>query len=431
MNKSKQMMQSDTVAKKKGKKEKKGNKDLKQSNLTAKVIIAVATIFVIMISVIIGYDILHKETMVTVGEKKFNINDMMYQIYATETTYEQTAQMYNSLYSQMGQEFDYWTEANDSGVTNESQARNEAMNNVIFYEIMNLEATSSDAAKYTLTAEEKTSVDEKVNELLTQLPKYRLRKTGFTKKYLTTVLEQKTIGDRYYTDLIDSFDVDDAAIKEGINQDEYKQYNIEYIVRSKQIDDAGQSVTLEDTQLNEVKAKMNEYLTQAKAGKTLKDLVTTADQEKQYGYNTGDFIDGSEENTLDQEIMDAALALKNEEVADKIIETEQAYYVIKMVDNASMEAYDEAVASAIDEAEQSVFQEAFTQLKEKYSVTTNLAEWNKLDFGTITLDKGEALTKATAAPAETTGAAESTDAAATSDTSATDSAATTAPETTE
>ena len=115
--------------------------------------------------------------------------------------------------------------------------------------------------------------------------------------------------------------------------------------------------------------------------------------------------------------MEEAMKLANGEISG-IVETEEGYYIIKMVDDSATTSYDEAVTAAIDEAEAARFDEEFEKIKEGYDVKINEEVWDKVVLGNNTI------VPVSAEDTTTTDDTAAEDTTATDDTSASDGEAT-------
>ena len=70
----------------------------------------------------------------------------------------------------------------------------------------------------------------------------------------------------------------------------------------------------------------------------------------------------------------------------EIYEAEDGYYIVKMVDNNSSEAYDNEVKSQISTEENKQFEDFYNEIKEKHEYSTNDKALASMQMGNVTLD---------------------------------------------
>lgn len=323
-----------------------------------------------------------KSIVLTINDKDIYMNEMMYYIMAVEATGAQ----YEAMYQQyMGTS--YWDQTDPTdpeGKTVREQAKEYIIDNAQMYEILYDKAVKEG---YTLTDEEKTQVETYSDEILSNISDEQLKITGFTKEVLTQVQEKLTLAGKYYNDLLDSFEINEDDIKSTINRADYKQYKTEYLfVSTTKFDENNNSVELTDKEKAEAKETINAALKKVKAGK---EFSAIAEENDQLLNSTLDFI--PDDGTAEEAYQTAALGLENNEFSD-VVETKTGYYIIKMVDNDSSDAYDSAVASAVTQAQQDAFDTEYENLKKDYTITINSKVWDPIVIGNITIISSDSTT---------------------------------------
>lgn len=315
--------------------------------------------------------------VVTVGDEKVYLDEMMYFIYAMEADANQYEQLYQQYYGTS-----YWDMEIEEGVTIRDQMKTYVMDTAVMYTILNNKAV---AEGYTLTDEEKATTETNADSLLSNMPEEQLKITGFTKKNLVAVQEKIAMAQKYYNDLIDSFDIDDKAITDTISKEDNRQYNTEYLtVSTVKYDENYNQVALTDKEKTAAKEAITSALEKAKAGATFADIakeLTTDDLT--VSNSTLNFVKG--DGSAEAKYQDAALKLENDAISEGIIETDTGFYVVKMVDNNSTEAYDAAVEEAIGNAENEAFTKKYEEIKKDYTITENAEVWKDIVMGKTTL----------------------------------------------
>jgi len=337
------------------------------------IIVSAALLVVLVIGLL--FDQFYERTIMTIDGKDYKMSDVAYYFYSVESTYNYYDQMF-------GGGGAYWdmTFNEEEGTTVRDEAKDEAINNVLYNEILYKEAV---AAGYELTDEEVTSVSDQVNTLLTStLTSSQITKGKFTKSSLTDVLSKTTLVERFRTDKIDTFDIDDEAIKAGVNYDDYRQYDIETLfVSTQSTDEEGNTVEMTDEEKAAAYDKLNAYYETAKGTEDWSTLLP--EDEEEVTYSDTNFLESGSTYSEDMEAM--MMAMENGAVSE-IYEAENGYYVVRMVDNNSSASYDAAVESAITDAENEAFTEYYTEVSANYDYTTNDSALNSMTMGNIILN---------------------------------------------
>jgi foldase protein PrsA len=342
-----------------------------------------------------------KQLVVTVGDQKVYLDEMMYYIYAMEANANQYEQLYQQYYGTS-----YWDMEVEEGLTVRDQMKTYVMDTAVMYTILYNKAV---AEGYTLTDEEKTTAQTNAESLLSQITEEQLKITGFTTESLVAVQEKLALGERYYNDLIEGFDIDDQAITDTVNKDENRQYNTEFLsVSTVTYDDSYQQVALSDEKKAAAKEAITSALEQAKAGDAFADIATAlTTDDLTVSTSTLNFV--KDDGSAEANYQEAAMKLENDALTDGIIETDTAFYVIKMVDNNSTESYDTAVEEAIATAENDAFTTKYEEIKKEYTITENAKVWDGIVMGKTTIVEVTTTPEATTTPEEATTTPEATE----------------------
>lgn len=353
-------------------------KKKKQINISPKLWIIVSAVLGLFLVVAILFDQLYKRPLITINGDKYYLEDLTYYFYNTELSYNYMNQLYGGYYWDMT--YDYTT-----GETVRDHAKSEAINNIIYTEVLYREAL---AHGYTLTGEEADEIKEDVNLILNEggLSDKFIKKNGFTPEYLTEILTKFKLADRYREDVIDLLYIDEEAIKADIDYEEYRQYDIEYVFISttKTVEDEEGKSTNEDMTEEEKKAaydKIADLREKALTAEDWSELIPEDEEDLKYR----EYSLLANNTTFPDNFKETVLAMENDEISD-IIETEDGYYVVRMVNNNSSKAYDSAVADAIEKAENEAFMNEYNEyILPKYDYKINTKAINNLRMGRITL----------------------------------------------
>ena len=323
------------------------------------------------------FDQLYKPTLMTIDGKKYTIRDLSYYFYNVESQYSYMDYLF------FGGDGSYWDMAadNESGQTIRDASKTEAVNYALYCEVLYNEAVSEG---YSLTDEENQTISENVSNLLNgQISPAAIRKNNFTKAYLTNLLGKTTLVNRYRQDKIDQLNIDVEEIKKDINYEDYRQYDIETIsISKKTTDDNGTVVDLSEEEKQAAYDKIKAVYEQAKTSEDWSTLLP--DDETELVYKSDDsFI--KTDNRFSEEMKEKVMAMDNGDISD-IIEEENAYYIVRMINNNSSESYDEAVQNAVEEAESEAFNKMYNdEILPKHQYTINDKALKKYKMGSITI----------------------------------------------
>ena len=311
--------------------------------------------------------------VVTVGDDKIYMNEMMYYIYAVESTGASYDQAYQQYYGSS-----YWDMEYSEGVTMRDQTKKYVMDTAIMYDILYDKAV---ADGFKMTDEEKTKNQTNTDAILKAITPEQLKITGFTEDLLMKTQEKLVVGEKYYTKLVDGFDIDDQAITDTIKFEDNKQYDTEYLfIPTTSYDANYKAVALPDDKKKAALDSITAALTKVKAGEEF-SAITAADTT--ITTDTLNFVYG--DTNAETSYQDAAIALENDAYTTNIVETDLGYYIIKMVNNASTETYDKAVKTAISAAEEKAFNAEYEKIKKDYTTTINTNVWDPIVMGQTTL----------------------------------------------
>lgn len=287
--------------------------------------------------------------VVTIDNSKISMNEMMYHIMLEKLQGELYASFLDKGIK------DYWGMKGDNGKTMWEEAKAQAMENAVKYEIFYQKAKQKG---YTLTEAEKKASLEKAENILKNIPADQLDTYGLSKEKLIGIQEKITVATDCYNNYIDSF-LDKEAIKKSIDVKKYEQYDIEYIYGNRNQKD-----------------KVGELTGKADAEADYSALAEKA------GLKSGKltFLKGAgtfgEEDNLEEIIT----SMKAGQVSG-LVETTKGYYIIKLKDNTSRSEYEKAVEKAVKEAETANFDKKYKALKAEHNITVNTKVWEKVVIG--------------------------------------------------
>jgi len=343
-----------------------------------RVMIISLIVLVILFTGIISFEQFRKKVILTINEKKYDMEDMMYYFYITEAEHS----YYDQLFQSMGGG-SYWDMPYDeaSGTTVREYAKTQLIDSATWNEVLYQEAIK---ANYSLTSEEVTTIGTQVNSILTEmLSKKAVKKTGLTDKYLNEYVGKQTLATRYHQDIVDSFDIDDAAIKATFDFADYRQYDIQRLfISTQELDDEGNSVELSADKKTAAYDKISAIYEEASKSADWSTLLP--EDEEGLTYKEDNFIET--DTTYPDEFEAMIMGMSNNSVSE-IYEAEDGYYIVKMIDNKSTESYDNAVETAITAEETKAFDEFYDEVLTNYDVKVNYNNLDPITMGEVTIVK--------------------------------------------
>lgn len=312
-----------------------------------------------------------------------NYPEAMYDIYQAEAM--------ASMYAMYGMSFD-WEDTTEDGDTYASTYKKQIMQTLKQREILYMCALKNDMS---LTDDEKKEVQEEVKSARENMTDSQKKIKGLDEATLTTVLEKEKLGDKYKDSVIDTLNIDEEALKKSVDKKSYRQYTLQYYTFAKKETDSNGESKAKDAKTLEQGKKDMEALQKkaAKAEDFTKNVITDEnsdnvdDNNKGISYTTKDLIE-TDEDFLDAKTLKRVKKMKNGTVSD-LLETDDGYYVIKMVNNNDPEAYDNQCNTVISQEEENQFDTVYKNtIKAEYTATAQSFWKGRVTIGYLTSDDG-------------------------------------------
>lgn len=337
-------------------------------------------VVIIAMVLLLSYEQLKPKLILTVKDQKLYMSDMMYDIYSQEKAGESMSSIYQQFYGS-----DYWqAQVDQEGNTGTVVARKTAIDTAAQRQVLYKEAIDSD---YELTDEEKSSANEQVKKLREEMTDKQKAMSGLDEKTLIKILEEDLLAARYKKDMIDSYDIDDAKITASISKKDNRQYDLQYYyVATKKTDDKGKEADLPAAEKTKLMDEMKKVLAKAKKIKKPEEFTKLVDEKDKSGieYKTENLIETNKE-FLPEKILADVKKMKNGEISG-VLTGKDGYFIIRMENNNSLEAYNKAVTDAITAEETKQFNEEYNSLvDDNYEIKINNSVWNKVEMGKVTL----------------------------------------------
>lgn len=303
-----------------------------------------------------------KDSDGSVTKSKVYMKETVYDILQTEKQCDMYSQIYMQMYGKT-----YWEmeDVDGSGRDGAAAAKKQVMDSVKQREILCMEAKK---LNYSLSDEEKKSVKENVKQALDALSDAQKKIDGLDEKSLTTAFEKNALADKYRQVIISESGIDEEALKATVVKDDYHQYTMQYY----KVDNK-EGTGEEQTDVTPEKKQENLTNMQALKEKaaTAEDFTKLVEKDDATGIST------YKEENLIQKDMDSSsfltkklrkklIKMQNGEISD-VIEGEDGYYLVKMVNNDDPAAYDEQCKKVVDDEETKKFKERYSQIAGGYT----------------------------------------------------------------
>lgn len=265
-----------------------------------------------------------------------------------------------------GDEYDFWNLPSSDGKTTMAETyKSAAFSSMIYTAIMYFEAVEAgvEAGDSRLV-----KLDSTTQSFLAKYTLAERAKCGMSEECIRENYERIFLADAYAEYLTENRQVDEEAIRETVDKEDYRVYQTDYLYISKsRYDD-----DLNRVELSEEEVKRRAAAAQAAYEKVLmgEDMIKVrAEYDDIMTYSTRDFTRTNV--SVEQNYIAEAVKLENGEIA--YLETDLGYYVIKMIDNTEYSGYEDAVQAAIDTAKAQDISEVYEEIEKKYEVTPSEA----------------------------------------------------------
>lgn len=311
----------------------------------------------------------------------------------------QTEAMYRSYMG--GSDFDIWDTEAEKGKTYGEQAVEESLKDVELMYIMKAKAADYDVE---LTDEDEKAIAEAATSFMEANSEETIADLAVTEDQVKTYLELQTYKQKIHDPII-------ADVDKNVSDEEAQQSSFEYVSVS--------TADLSDDEIKEKKEDAQKILDGLKAdpdgdfseiAKSVDDsyssLSGTFDANETSEDEDTDDEDADEDSssysgTYPEEVIDVLRTLDDGEVASDIIETDTAYYVVKLDKKDDEEATETKKESIISTREQTLY----TDTTEKWLDDADIKEEKKV-LKTLKVTDNHKYVAPTATPAPTEEAAE-------------------------
>lgn len=304
----------------------------------------------------------------TINDQKIFLDEVMYRVWESEDENSYYSKDYQEKYGKS-----YWDSEIVKGTPVRDSLKEQLYDDIVRDALLYQKAKEKG---YTLTSAETKLYEDEVNSEWNELSKDVRKNIGASKDLLLRIKEKKGLIDKYFTDVLKTYKVDEDKVKASINLDQYKEIDVQTIGYYKYTYGEDGSEIKKSKEENEMGLEsLTEIADKAKTAKNFDDLLT--DDSDPLETEELSIIPG--ETACDKKIQDAASSMKPGEVSD-IIDTESGYFIVKVLDNTSDDAYEEAISDAIKQEKYKQFDKYFDTLIKSADIQTT-KEWDDIKVG--------------------------------------------------
>lgn len=284
-------------------------------------------------------------TVATVGDEKVTLGLASYMVRNQQAQTQSYYDMLVSQYNAGSSAISIWDTEGDDGKTVGENSKDSIMTTINELYVLKAHAADYDV---TITDDEEKAIKEAAAEFIADNDEKALKELAVSEDDIVTYLELMTIRSKMRDPMTADVDTEVSANE----KDQTRVTIVKVSTEGTETDDDGNTIDLTDEEKAEKKELAQQVLDKVKAS----DDVANADidalakeVDDSLSATTPAFTTaGSTDDTLDEAVQDAALELKDGEVADSVIEGDDGYYVVrldKMLDEDATENKEQTVIS--------------------------------------------------------------------------------------
>lgn len=307
------------------------------------------------------------------------MKEAVYDIYTLETQYNSYAEVYQKMYGTT-----YWEmeNADEDGRNGASAAKKQVMDALKQKEILYMEAQK---LGYSLTEEEKKAADENAKKAMESMTDGQKKIPGLDESSLCEVFEKNALVQKYRQVIISESGIDKEALKATVKKEDFHQYTMQYYKVSNKSGSGEEEVDVtaeqKKTNLNNMKALQEKAKTAEDFTKLLDEKDTTGIQAVQTQELLKKDMDSS--SFLTKKLRKRLVKMKNDQISD-VIEGDDGYYLVKMVNNDDSAAYDKECDSVVSAEETKQFNAKYSQIKAGYTTEVQSYWKGRVKLGSYT-----------------------------------------------
>lgn len=305
---------------------------------------------------------------VTLGMANYIVRD---QQAMTESYYQMMSQSYGMDMSSMG----IWDEKAEDGRTYGETAKDDVMDTIRTLYAMKNHAEDYDV---TISEEEQAKIQEAAKTFMEDNDAETLAKLAVSETDMVTYLELLTYREKLHDPMV--ADVDKEVSDEEAGQSTVSVVKVSTAGTEK--DEDGNTIELTEEEKEAKKEQAQQVLDKVKASENVAEADMSAlaqeVEESLYAYTPSFTTAGSEEDTLDQKVIDAVASLKDGELVQEVVEGTDGYYVVRLDKKNDEEATENKKESIISEREQEAYDKLVEEWTEEAEIKVEENVWKKV-----------------------------------------------------
>lgn len=305
---------------------------------------------------------------VTLGMANYIVRD---QQAMTESYYQMMSQSYGMDMSSMG----IWDEKAEDGRTYGETAKDDVMDTIRTLYAMKNHAEDYDV---TISEEEQAKIQEAAKTFMEDNDAETLAKLAVSETDMVTYLELLTYREKLHDPMV-------ADVDKEVNDEEAGQSTVSVVKVSTagtEKDEDGNTIELTEEEKEAKKEQAQQVLDKVKASENVAEADMSAlaqeVEESLYAYTPSFTTAGSEEDTLDQKVIDAVSSLKDGELVQEVVEGTDGYYVVRLDKKNDEEATENKKESIISEREQEAYDKLVEEWTEEAEIKVEENVWKKV-----------------------------------------------------
>ena len=323
------------------------------------------------------------ELVATIGDRELYMDEMLFYIiyYEAQGDYED---YYNQVYNGIDDYF--WDMTDEDGVTMREKLKQYALDAAICNVIY---AEQARKLGYSLTEEEIAANEATVDTIISGYTEEQIVQGGIAREALLKSYETLTLSAKYSGQVESEIlaGIDEEEIKAGIDKADYEEYQTEYLFLSTTAyDENMKAIDLSEEELAEKYAIMEEAYKMIESGMDFDEVQAELSKKADVKYSERSF--NPSDTMYEDAYVDAAESLADGEYS-QIVKSNYGYYIVKMIDKASDESYEQAITDAVSAKVDEIYNENYEKLLEDANVVINHEVWDLVEMGTFTLNEYE------------------------------------------
>lgn len=256
------------------------------------------------------------------------------------------------------------TDMYGNGVTMEAELKTNILKSI---ESMYVLEKHMDEYQVSITEDEKNTIAGTAQEFMEANSKEAVEALGATTEIVERYLTLMTIQNKMHDAIVADADTD-------VSDEEANTSAYSYVRISKKTytDEEGNSVEYTEDELAELAETVKAFVEEAK-----EDTLEKAAEKHEYTVSTGTFT--KDDETLEEAVVTALQALEEGEVSEAV-DTDTAYYVVRLDKKTDEEATENTRQTIITKRENDLYNEVLDGWKEEHEWVVNEKVWASVTF---------------------------------------------------